>query len=109
MPRNLKNRRIFDRQRRKRRRAENRALVLNIKLMFGCLRCPEIHPDALQFHHRDPKQKRFTIQKAISQNNSTAAVLREIVKCDVLCGNCHAKEHSHLTFLPFRDIHEEGQ
>lgn len=43
---------------------------------------------SLQFHHRDPSQKKFGIAK----NGSTIALDRmreEAKKCDLLCANCH--------------------
>ena len=62
-------------------------------MRFGCLRCPEMHPAALQFHHRNPLEKAFSIQKGVTQRKHLDVLLKEIEKCDVLCANCHAKEH----------------
>ena len=49
---------------------------------------------ALQFHHRDPSQKEFTIAE-VNVNNlfSMQTLLDEVDKCDLLCANCHAEEH----------------
>lgn len=47
---------------------------------------------ALEFHHRDPSQKRF----ALSLPRMTAkweSILLEALKCDLLCANCHREEH----------------
>jgi hypothetical protein len=46
---------------------------------------------ALTFHHRDPKEKEFTIG-AISVK-AWAVVEKEIMKCDLLCYNCHMEVH----------------
>ncbi len=48
---------------------------------------------ALEFHHKDPSQKDF----AISDNGNTAAwekVKIEVLKCDLLCANCHREIHA---------------
>lgn len=50
---------------------------------------------ALQFHHRDPKQKEFALSQINlnDTNFSIEKVYQEIDKCDLLCANCHAEEH----------------
>ena len=48
--------------------------------------------NALQFHHRDPKQKKFTI--TISNCcRKLSELIEEAQKCDLLCANCHAELH----------------
>lgn len=45
---------------------------------------------ALQFHHREPTEKRF----AIGQDGVTRALTlmrEEAAKCDLVCANCHAE------------------
>ncbi len=56
--------------------------------------CGESHPAALQFHHRDPTTKLFTIGNAYSRYKSDEELENEIAKCDVLCGNCHRILHA---------------
>jgi hypothetical protein len=73
--------------------ARRRKRVSEYKVAHGCARCPERHPAALGFHHRDPEQKEFDVSTAISQCLSWARIMKEIEKCIVLCHNCHAKEH----------------
>lgn len=58
----------------------------------ACSRCPESHPACLDFHHRDPETKSFALSRG--HEHSRAAILAEIAKCDVLCANCHRKEHT---------------
>jgi hypothetical protein len=56
--------------------------------------CGEEHPAALDFHHRNPKEKRFNISVAVAHRDIPDDEIRaEIAKCDVLCRNCHAKLH----------------
>jgi len=45
-------------------------------------------PDQLDFHHRDPATKLFSISDS---SRSLAAMQAEIAKCDVLCKSCHGK------------------
>lgn len=62
-----------------------------------CSQCAETHPAALQFHHRDPSQKKFAVNsKTLSSPNKIPwdQVIEEIKKCDLLCANCHSKIHS---------------
>lgn len=59
----------------------------------GCIRCGETHPGCLDFHHRDPGTKVFTIGKTTIRDKSKEQVAAEIEKCDVLCANCHRKLH----------------
>ena len=50
---------------------------------------------ALQFHHRDPAQKEFSLSQ-INLNDTTFSmdkIYSEIDKCDLLCANCHAEQH----------------
>jgi hypothetical protein len=60
---------------------------------LSCLRCSESHPATLQFHHRDPQEKEFSIGMCRHGKYSKERILAEIAKCDVICANCHAKEH----------------
>ena len=76
---------------------KNRALkqdfVRQEKVNRGCARCEEKHPACLEFHHRDQKAKQFTISIAAQRNWNLERIIEEIKKCDVLCSNCHRKEH----------------
>ena len=46
---------------------------------------------ALDFHHRDNKEKEFGIN--IMRGKSWAIVTAELDKCDLLCANCHREQH----------------
>jgi hypothetical protein len=43
---------------------------------------------AMDFDHRDPATKRYTVSRMICRA-STAAILDEAAKCDIVCANCH--------------------
>lgn len=45
---------------------------------------------ALQFHHRDPKHKEFSMSKVSKKFEN---IISELDKCELLCANCHAQEH----------------
>jgi hypothetical protein len=47
---------------------------------------------ALQFHHREPGRKDFTLGNVA--NKSWDSIKNEIKKCVLLCANCHAIRHS---------------
>lgn len=63
--------------------------VWEYKAARKCALCPEDHPAALTFHHRDPSNKKI----AVSQCKTMTEAKREIEKCDLICANCHAKHH----------------
>lgn len=50
---------------------------------------------ALQFHHLNPKNKKFGINEALKSNIkvSKEEILEEIKKCILLCANCHFEIH----------------
>lgn len=60
-----------------------------------CFRCEQDHPAALDFHHRDPSQKLARISDMLyrSRKHTEEEIVAEIMKCDLLCKNCHAIEH----------------
>jgi hypothetical protein len=67
-------------------------LYWTLKCKFTCARCDEADPACLQFHHREPSAKEMNIGNA-GRCSSPEKLLAEIVKCDVLCDNCHRKHH----------------
>lgn len=62
-------------------------------LRVECIRCGENHPACLDFHHKDPSTKSFPIGSIHGQGWGEARIRKETEKCDVLCSNCHRKEH----------------
>jgi hypothetical protein len=51
----------------------------------------------LSFHHKDPSKKSFGISDAFTHNYSYETILEEAKKCEVLCLNHQAIEHSTLS------------
>lgn len=62
----------------------------------SCQRCHRTcHPAAYHFHHTDPSTKEFDWNRL--QRRSIKNILREIQKCVLICGECHAIEHGAST------------
>jgi hypothetical protein len=57
----------------------------------GCSKCGFQNVLALQFHHLNPKTKKFNI--ANFRTYSLKRIKEEIDKCVVLCANCHLILH----------------
>jgi len=74
-------------------KAKIRKFIRDLKEGLKCSRCPESFWGCLDFHHRNPKEKEFEIREAPYAAPSIERILKEIAKCDVLCANCHRKEH----------------
>ena len=71
---------------------KNREAFDAYKATLTCVGCGEDHPECLEFHHLDPKQKKYDISQKASIKTMNA-LMREINKCIVVCRNCHAKIH----------------
>lgn len=66
-----------------------------IEIMGGsCIRCGQSHPAALCFHHIDPSTKSFAIDGRVFGNIKWSAIEAELLKCQLLCQNCHLIEHN---------------
>jgi predicted HNH restriction endonuclease len=61
------------------------------KSSHGCSVCGESRWYCLDYHHRDPSTKSFTI--GVNRRVSMEDLLAELEKCDVLCANCHRAVH----------------
>jgi transposase-like protein len=66
----------------------------------GCLLCGfRDYIGALQFHHRDPAEKAFSLSRqGVTRSLSAARV--EAAKCVLLCANCHAMVEAGLLSIP---------
>jgi len=83
-PEKVKEQRLKDKERRK---------EWYKKLKFeGCVKCGENRIVCLDFHHRDPNKKEFSVSGML-WTHSKKRILEEIAKCDILCANCHRIEH----------------
>ncbi len=70
------------------RKKLHRQRIRDIKLIRGCMDCGyNACADALEFDHRDGTTKKFGL--ATNSSCSWTVILEEMVKCDVVCANCH--------------------
>ena len=74
------------------RKREIREWYAGYKLTLKCSRCSENHPATLDFHHKSHKNSEVSV--LVSQGAAKETILNEISLCEVLCANCHRKEHS---------------
>jgi hypothetical protein len=56
-----------------------------------CRKCGEDRLYLIQFHHVNPKDKKFQI--SLCGSRSEATIRKEISKCVCLCSNCHDEFH----------------
>lgn len=82
-------RKEYERQYHQRRLAFYRSL----KEGKSCKKCGETNPACLDFHHRDGEEKEVNIGHR-GRYLSRKRLLLEVAKCDILCVNCHRKEHA---------------
>lgn len=57
-----------------------------------CVKCGESRILTLEFHHRNPQEKKYAVSQLISTGKSLELIKKEVEKCDVLCANCHRIE-----------------
>ena len=70
----------------------SRKYVFDYLMEHPCITCGEADPRVLEFDHRDPSTKEFSICDGVQRRMSKARLDSEIAKCDVLCSNCHARK-----------------
>lgn len=49
---------------------------------------------AFDLHHRNPKEKSFSLDLRRLSNSKWSDILEEAKKCDLLCSNCHRELHN---------------
>lgn len=81
----------YNRRYQRERYRKNKAIADAIKAERGCERCGEKDVVCLQFHHRDPERRTAGVTALCGF--SSHRMMAEIAICDVICGNCHCKEH----------------
>ena len=55
---------------------------------------------ALEFHHVDPSNKDFTIGSVKTSPTMNDKVEEELLKCVLVCSNCHKEIHAGLRYVP---------
>jgi hypothetical protein len=70
-------------------RWDAQAAILNEFRDMPCVDCgSRFHPCALDFDHREPSTKLFTVTRMVGRA-ATDVILAEVAKCDIVCANCH--------------------
>jgi protein-arginine kinase activator protein McsA len=67
-------------------------LIQSYLSTHSCVDCGEVDPIVLEFDHREPELKSFSISKARSFQYPIDKIKQEIAKCDVRCANCHRRK-----------------
>ena len=81
----------------KKHRQRRLARLRAYKTARGCDRCGyKKCAAALDFHHRDPQQKKHRVW--VPEGN-------EYIKCDLLCSNCHHEEHEDAKIQESGDVY----
>lgn len=88
-----------------RRRMERKQWLADILKDLECVTCGENDSWCLEFHHKDPSQKKGSVSKMNHQMRPKKLVLAEMDKCVLLCANCHRKTHRKL----YEDSLQGGQ
>lgn len=66
------------------------------KVSKGCSVCSYNKcADALEFHHSNG-DKGFSISRVINSFCNIRVLIKEVLKCIILCSNCHRELHAHL-------------
>jgi hypothetical protein len=63
------------------------------KKTLECSRCKNNDYRVLEFHHKNPLEKEFSIANMVDRGFSKEKINDEVSKCDVLCANCHRIVH----------------
>ena len=77
-------------------RQKRRQVIRRVCVEFlggKCRDCSGEYPDYVyDLHHRSPHDKNFHTSNALDAV-SVETIAKEVVKCDLLCANCHRIEH----------------
>lgn len=74
-----------------------------IRLLGGsCNKCGYARSAAaLDFHHRNPNEKKYTVSRLLYHAKDFDKALEEVKKCDLLCANCHRETtYEHQPIMP---------
>jgi len=64
-----------------------------------CGGCSDVVPDSLfEFHHWDAREKKFGISRD-GLSRPREAIAEELLKCVMLCANCHREVHAGVRLL----------
>ena len=80
---------------REQKKARRRGIVADARAARGgmCEATGCTHTDDLEWHHRDPSTRLFSVGGGDKNGYSYAKLTAEIAKCDLLCPNHHRETH----------------
>ena len=79
----------------KRRQRMLQKRVTQYKKAQICGRCGFSDWRALDFHHRDPQNKKANLAHiGLHKGWAWERIVEEIEKCEIICANCHRIEHA---------------
>jgi len=81
-------------ERLKNRRIANKDYVNTYKQNNPCVFCGMSNIACLDFHHTDETTKNKNVSQLVRDGVALGVLQKEIDKCIVVCGNCHADIHS---------------
>lgn len=72
-----------------------------------CVICGESDYHCLEFHHLNPKDKRFSLSHRLRHDIDPKGVLKEMSKTCLLCANCHRKYHGGTLGIPDKLLYDK--
>jgi len=76
------------------RRAKKRKELLVNRLGGKCIKCGyKKNLSALHFHHKEEFKKSISLDSRNLSNHRMDLIEKEVLKCELLCSNCHAEHH----------------
>ncbi len=84
---------VADKATKKRIRKERKDWFLEYKKTLACEKCSIQDHRVLDFHHKDPLDKKDALANLSSHGKSKKTIMDEVNKCHVLCANCHRIVH----------------
>jgi len=77
----------------KERKLKIKKWLESYKKNLKCSKCSEDHPATIDFHHKKSEGKENDISYLVSNGYSIKHITKELKKCEILCSNCHRKQH----------------
>lgn len=76
----------------KRIKSDEQYRQMKMELKTPCKKCGDTRLYVIDFHHIDPKEKSFNINRKTSKKDFSI-IEEEVKKCVCLCRNCHMEFH----------------
>jgi hypothetical protein len=84
--------------------------LLNLLGEVKCSKCGyNKNLACLSFHHKNPNDKKFSLDQRICSMYSMKRLIDEAKKCQVLCMNCHTEYHNPHMEISGLSPHSSGE